>query len=164
MPNTYEAIASVTSTGGGTLSFTSIPQTYTDLICIVNAGFVSAASLYVRVNNDSGTNYSQTIMRGSGTATESARTVSTTLYYLDYYGNTVANNINGLHIVQFMNYNNANVYKTMLTRANMAAGSGVETSVGVWRSTAAITTFFVGSNAGAILAGTTATLYGIKAA
>ena len=57
-------------------------------------------------------------------------------------------------------------YKTMLTMdSNDLNGSGsVETTVGLWRSTAAINTITLSANADTFAAGTTATLYGIKAA
>jgi hypothetical protein len=63
-----------------------------------------------------------------------------------------------------MNYANTTTYKTVLTRAN-AAASGVDASVGLWGSTAAITSItFDLPLVRTISTGSTFTLYGIKAA
>ena len=61
--STYTPIATTTGTGSsGTITFTSIPSTYTDLRIILN-GTETNATLYefdMRYNNDSGNNYSLT--------------------------------------------------------------------------------------------------------
>jgi hypothetical protein len=56
MAITYEPIATTTSSGGGNISFTSIPATYTDLFLsfVGDTGGIT----YLRYNNDSGSNYS----------------------------------------------------------------------------------------------------------
>jgi hypothetical protein len=65
-----------------------------------------------------------------------------------------------------MNYSNTTTYKTALNRSNQAAG-GVDATVGLWRSTAAIDTirFYANTNGSQnFLTGSTFTLYGIAAA
>jgi hypothetical protein len=46
------------SSSGATVSFTSIPSTYKHLMLVVEDYYISADSLLVRFNNDSGTDYS----------------------------------------------------------------------------------------------------------
>jgi len=63
-----------------------------------------------------------------------------------------------------MNYANTTTYKTSLTRGNIATVATLAT-VGMWRSTSAITSIKIerdGSNL--LAAGSTFTLYGIAAA
>jgi len=60
-----------------------------------------------------------------------------------------------------MNYSNTTTYKTFLGRGNDPS-SFVRQGVGLWRNTAAITSFSVSGVT--FSTGVTATLYGIKAA
>jgi hypothetical protein len=62
-----------------------------------------------------------------------------------------------------MNYANTTTYKTVLSRANNSA-AGTEAIVGLWRSSAAITSMTVLSETGNIAIGSTFSLYGILAA
>ena len=68
-----------------------------------------------------------------------------------------------MFIAQFMNYANTTTYKTVIGRANNA-GYGADTSVGVWRNTAAISTITLTALTANFASGSTFTLYGIKAA
>lgn len=163
MPKTYTPIATQTHPGGGgVINFTSVPQTYTDLILIMNTGIAgSGGSMYVRFNGDSGANYSQTILRGSGSAVTSTR-YSGSLIYLDYNGPTLGS-ASSNYIVQLNNYSNTTTNKTVLVRTNatIGSGTGVEAHVGVWRTNSAITSLSIGPTGGAIFGGSTFTLYGI---
>ena len=62
-----------------------------------------------------------------------------------------------------MNYANTTTYKTILGRWGSSANNQTRISVGLWRSTAAITSFTITPSLG-IAAGSSFTLYGIKAA
>jgi len=66
---TFTKIASVTGTGSSnTLSFTSIPNTYTDLVVrgTMQTSYANATTGRLRFNNDSGNNYSVQRMFTSG--------------------------------------------------------------------------------------------------
>jgi hypothetical protein len=64
--------------------------------------------------------------------------------------------------VNVMNYANSTTYKTTLSRAD-AANEELTAIVGLWRSTAAITSIKVAADAGINFStGSTFTLYGIK--
>lgn len=78
MANTYTFISSTTlSSSQSTVTFSSIPNTYTDLLVRWSARSdrASAASdgIILRLNSDSGTNYSYTRLISSGTSLASAR-------------------------------------------------------------------------------------------
>lgn len=164
MASTYTPIATTTlGADAANIDFTSISGTYTDIILVItgNSTNANAGSLYVRVNGDSGTNYSNTQVYGDGTTAASTR-------------NSNTNNANGLGITgtsqspsvgiaHFMNYANTTTYKTFLFRNNMY-NAEASASAALWRSTSAINRITLSHPSSNIKAGTTATLYGIKAA
>lgn len=168
MPATYEPIATNTlTTNTATVTFSSISASYTDLVLVSNVGATAAgASVFIRFNSDTGTNYSYTEMYGDGTTAASARASS--LGYSQpsaYIG--VDTPITTVIITNIQNYSNTTTNKTFLSRANRAsAGSapGTEALVGLWRSTAAINTIALSLFSGSFVTGSTFTLYGIKAA
>ena len=163
---TYEAIATQTlGTTSSSVDFSSIPATFTDLIAVVNATSDGTfANFNVRVNGDTGSNYSRTRLSGNGTSATSGRASNQTSFFLaDVSG--ISNTGRSFYIVNFMNYANTTTYKTVLSRTNtnnLNAGDGVELHAQLWRSTSAINeiSFLVSSFA----SGSTFTLYGIKAA
>ena len=163
MPNTYVALATVTASGSSAVSFTSIPATYTDLVLVCNTQVASGVSdVNIRVNSDTATNYSRTILYGDGSSAASARNTNQTYFQPEVYGyvnTTYSQNM----IVQFMNYSNTTTFKTFLSRANNAT-TGVDAIVGLWRSTSAINRIDIAPVAGAATffsAGSTFSLYGI---
>jgi hypothetical protein len=163
MPNTYTEIARVTASGSAAVSFTSIPATYTDLVLVANTQVASGVSdISIRVNSDTATNYSRTILYGDGSSAASARNTNQTYFQPEVYGyvnTTYSQNM----IVQFMNYSNTTTFKTFLSRANNAS-TGLDAIVGLWRSTSAINRVDVAPVAGAatfFAAGSTFSLYGI---
>lgn len=158
MPATYENLATTTLTSNQTtVSFTNINQNYTDLILVINGA--NTASMNKKINfNGASTNQSCTVIYGNGSAAASARYTTT---YLDVVG---PDTNRYSCIVHIMNYANTTTNKTYLSRHDTAA-SATETIVGLWRSTAAITSIdIVSTNTNAMATGMTFTLYGIKAA
>ena len=160
--NTYVALDTQTLTStAATVTFSSIPQGYTDLVLIASPLVTSSAyDLVVRFNGDTASNYSNTILSGTGSSAISARLSNQTIMYLDYYG--VINTTQTNRIINIMNYSNSTTYKTVLSRANNA-GSGTDAIVGLWRNTAAITSLvLIAQTGGTFAAGSTFSLYGIK--
>ena len=157
--NTYEAIASTTlTTTASSIDFTSISSAYTDLVlvCLIQD---SGTASYIRVNNDSGSNYSRNIVYGSGTSAAGYRDSGTTIPA----GGQASPNF-APQIFQFMNYSNTGTYKTVLYRQN-EAGNFISAGVSTWRSTSAINQITLyGASANSLQAGTQVSLYGIKAA
>jgi hypothetical protein len=168
--NTYVALASTTlGSAQNSVTFSSISGSYTDLIIVTDAGASVVSEVDVRVGNssvDTGSNYSYTILSGSGSTTASIRGSNATYWRPNY--NSLYDNANGKsnHIFQFMNYSNTTTNKTMLYRGNSAA-YGTDASVCLWRSTSAINIITLYANANGtknFLSGSTFSLYGIKAA
>ena len=115
----------------------------------------------MQYNGDTGTNYSRTLLTGSGTTAESDRESTVSRIIIDYYA--FPNTSPGNRIINIQNYSNATTYKTAIMRANYAGG-GTDAIVGLWRSTAAINSVKITHNAAQFAAGSTFTLYGIAAA
>jgi hypothetical protein len=167
MPSTYEPIATTTlGSAQATVTFSSIPQTYTDLVLITNTKNSSGSSVSItpRIGNgtvDSGSNYSVTFLYGTGSAAASERYSNQTWGYIARTNSTEAGN----GITHFMNYSNTTTNKTFISRGN-DAGALTIALVNLWRSTSAINIITLSSaeNGVNFAAGSTFTLYGIKAA
>jgi hypothetical protein len=161
MPKTYEPISSITlAASSSTLVFSSIPQTYTDLIIVTN--LVSASGnqdLDIRFNGDTATNYSWNTAYGTGSVAASTRTNNDTKFRTDFYG-YIETTLRQNAIIQIQNYSNTTTYKSAISRASNA-NTGIDMNVGLWRSTAAISSITLVNN---LAAGSIFTLYGIKAA
>lgn len=163
--NTYQALDKITvSTSVPSVTFTSIPQGYTDLVVVCSFIQSSAYSLEARVGNgsvDTGNNYSNTTLIGKANNTAASTRRSNYSYLTAFEQNGASSGVWTMHL---MNYANTNVYKTILFR-NGNAGSDVEASVQLWRSTSAINTLQIFAGQGAInfTSGATFSLYGIAA-
>jgi hypothetical protein len=164
VPSTYEKIATYTAPSNvSNVTFTSIPNTYTDLVLIGRTSLVGggAGTNYLATyNGDTGTNYSYTFLEGTGSAAGSGRASNSANMDVMYQPN--GSGI-GTLIMQVFNYSNTTTYKTMLSKA-ATAGSGFLAYAGLWRNTAAITSINLAGGTNNIASGSSFTLYGIKAA
>ena len=160
--STYTPIATANGTGSsGTISFTSIPSTYTDLVLVSNFESSTAANVFYRVNGDTGSNYSDTTVYGDGSSTGSYRRSNQTLSYTTYIS---ASGQRVVMTTNFMNYANTTTNKTFITRFNNASFE-LGAVVGLWRSTSAITSVTINLNNSAnFTSNSTFTLYGIASA
>jgi hypothetical protein len=163
MPSTYTPIATTTlGSAAGSYTFSSIPSTYTDLIIISNHGVSTAtANFYVRVNGDSGNNYSYTRLKGNGSTASSDRGSSFNRIVFD--GDGASTSRTNVNVINFENYANTTTNKTIFGRSNDSTYS-TAALVGLWRSTSAITSITIGIDGHNFIVGSTFTLYGIKAA
>ena len=159
---TYTLINSTTLTGSASdITFSSIPETYTDLVLVVASLDNGAGRTRLRVNGDSGTNYSRTNMCGNGTSAASYRGSNENQFDMSVIAGTSSTNPAFL-LINITDYANTTTYKSFLSHYSLASGA-VELSAGLWRSTAAITSVTYLTQ-GSLLSGTTAKLYGIEAA
>jgi len=158
--NTYVPIATNTLSSTATsVTFSSIPGTYTDLVVVCNPIESGTNNqVWAQVNSDTATNYSTTVIYGTGTAANSNRYSSANWVYAFLTADTGNKNA----IIQFMNYANTTTYKTVLVRSNSTT-SYVQASVSLWRSTSAITSILLSAQ-GTFPIGSTFSLYGIAAA
>lgn len=162
MPATYEPIATTTASGSQTtITLSSIPATYTDLKLVVDGTVATNDFVYIRLNSDTGSNYSTTWIIGDGSTASSLRQTAADKIYTDFYVTSTGRSV---MVAEFNNYSNTTTYKTVLMRSNNASNR-VSLACGLWRNTAAITSITVYSTTGYnFSSSTTFTLYGIKAA
>jgi hypothetical protein len=175
MPSTYEPIATSTVSGSttSTFTFTSIPATYTDLVVIVNGNTDGPSSPRMFFNGENtGTNYSWAALVGRTGVVNTYEVNSNQLYiggYQNYWPNSATERATAY--IHIMNYANTSTYKSYVSRDadsyNVSSAIG-ETAIygGQWRSTAAVNRIdiWTGYALYYFRAGTTATIYGIKAA
>lgn len=159
--STYTKVASYTMpSNGNTVTFSSIPQTYTDLRLIIQGSSTTSADFRIRVGNgsaDAGANYYRsygfvyaTNSKTGGTVAAENQLIST-LY--NYQSNA---------IIDFNSYTNG-YRKTMLVRNN-AAADFVYMGSALWNSTSAINYIQITNPVHNFTTGTTFNLYGILAA
>jgi hypothetical protein len=158
MPNTYtELLKTTVGTATSSVTLSSIPSGYTDLVLVCNYSKSAAARLNINYNGDTGNNYSYTRLNGNGSSASSDRIANFGIIDGGYTDTTMATSI--IHI---MNYSNTTTNKTTLIRANSTA-EGTGAFVALWRNTAAITSITLGGSNN-IQVGSTFSLYGILAA
>ena len=171
MPATYEPIATTTlSTTSTSIAFTNIPGTYTDLVLKVVFRVTTITGGIVTINGDINANYSRISLNGNGTAgvtSNNSTNDSDGITWSSGFSAATTSQV-GWTIMEFdfFSYTNS-TFKTALQRwSNDLNGSGqVNVHANLWRSTSAITSIDINSYGQNVLAaGSTATLYGIKAA
>jgi hypothetical protein len=163
VPISYTQIAS-TSSG---VSFNVLPTWAKDLRIVIqsrNTGTNGAMNIYFNGDVGSG-NYSTTFFQGDGTSATSSRNSSQN--YFTPTMSAISTDVAGIFTtltVDILNWQSSN-FKTILWRyAGDKNGSGTtRLDVSLWRSTAAITAFNFSPSANAFDAGSTFSMYGIKA-
>jgi hypothetical protein len=164
--NAYVALDKITvGSAVSSITFTGISQAYTDLVIVTNFAMSVNDNYahYVQVNGDTGSNYSRTILYGDGSAAGSARQSGNPSMYFGTWNTDMDTTDRAVTTIFFNNYSNTTTYKTAIGRWNVASKE-VGAGVGLWRSTAAITSINLATNSTTYIAGSTFTLYGIEAA
>ena len=167
MPTTYEPIATTTLGSASTsITFSSIPGTYTDLrIVLLMSGSSATNRPRFYFNTDTGTNYSYVQVVGEGTVAF-ANTSNNDNRILFAANPNPSTTIPSFYTADIFSYSEATNKTVLCSGSSDANGSGgTGQTVGLWRSTAAITQIVIDNQSGATYStGTRATLYGIKAA
>jgi hypothetical protein len=170
MTSTYEIIASQTISGTSTISvtFSSIPQTFTDLRVVVSTGYSWTDTLMdMDLNGNSSSIYSGNDLNGTGSSVTTGNVNNQVKFnnagWYPYPGDAT---VPGSATYDFNNYTDTNMFKSVLMRVNQV---NVLTSarIGLFRSTSAISSirFFFGAYGDPkFTAGSSFTLYGIKGA
>lgn len=166
---TYEPIQSYTlGSDQSTVTFSSIPQTYTDLIIVAKASHTggAAGSLMLRFNSDTGSNYAFTRIYADGSSSAGDRSNSDTAGYTAIIGNQAVSSA-GTFILQIQNYSNSTTRKMTLGRGSDVSGGYISSYEMLWRSTANISNIDIRCGSTGTFtnfrSGSTFTLYGIKA-
>jgi hypothetical protein len=157
---TYIPLATVTlGSLAATVTFSSIPATYRDLILVTNVTHSSNTELdlAIRFNGDSGNNYNRVAMTGNGSTAASFSSLNENYLYVLGASTTIS-----VATLQIMDYSATDKHKTCLGRGNLTAGR-VSAVTNRWASSAAINSISVAVLTGNFLAGSTLSLYGVIA-
>jgi hypothetical protein len=163
MPATYEKIASTTlGSATSSITFSSITSAYTDLRLVLTATVSSAGqAMRIRLNGDTGTNYSFTGIAGDGGGA-SAYGTSYSFINCDALTSGNSTTIPSLYAFDFFSYAGSTKKTNLMSYSGDRNGSGfVVQQVNLWNSTAAINEILIYVGVGNLNVGTTATLYGI---
>lgn len=162
---TYTPLATVTlGTAAASVTFSSIPATYRDLIVVfAGAATGTPTNTLIRLNSDTGSNYSSVMARGNGSNAASSSTTTTGAWFImqgETLGTAQSNAIG-----QIMDYSATDKHKTILSRANNnnTAGPSVEMTASRWANTAAVTAVQVYVLSNNFASGSTFSLYGVIA-
>lgn len=174
MTTTWDYIAGTVLTSTvSTIDFTSISQSYTDLVMLCSVRGTASGHLRFRVGNgtfDTGTNYNVIGLwaRDNLGAKESGSnmTVTETQGAIGNWTYVVPDNANefGTSFTHFMNYSSTYNLKNMLTRSNSMGSDrywGVEGATQTWINTSAINQIRIYAHNGDLVAGTMVSIYGI---
>jgi len=170
MANTYTLIQTQTlASSAASVTFSSIPATFTDLVLRISArydGSLVHGSIEMRPNSDSGSNYSQTTLYGTGSAAVSANgsAQSSAIFQRQIVGDTATANTFSNSEIYIPNYLSSDK-KPMSgfgVGENNATLASLAVSANLWQGTAAITSIFLQSNGTNWLSGSSFYLYGIK--
>lgn len=167
----FQSIATTTVGVGGqaTITFSSIPSTYTHLqircMAQTNRGSVSYDGGKTTFNGDTASNYSSHTLVGTG-ATATSGSLLTTYMQLPWvgFGTTTGSNWGGT-IIDILDYANTSKFKTVRALGGADGnGSGYVTlTSGNWRSTSAITSISITPDGGTTFSQYSSfALYGIK--
>lgn len=165
MASTYVPIQTYTlGSAQSSVTFNSFSG-YTDVRLVMSARTDTGNNVdyaVVKLNGDTGANYSRTELYGDGSSAASSRAANFLIGIASTAqgGNT---DIKTMDTMDFMNYSNTTTYKTVLYRETSASQLTLA-GVGLYRSTSAITSITLTGYYGTWQAGSTFTLYGIKAA
>lgn len=175
MPNTYTLISSnVLGSSAASVTFSSIPATYTDLVLRISARYSAAvvsAQIQLQPNgNTTSTNYSQTAIRGTGSAASSTNdSTSGGRAYLPMgyiAGDSATSNTFGS--VEYYIPNYAETTKKPMSgysasESNTATISFVNyATAGLYHDTTALTSLVIKPSSDNFMAGSSFYLYGIK--
>ena len=169
--NSYFSIATSTVGAGGasSVTFSSIPQTYTHLqiraICRLGEA-TTDNNIYMQFNGDTAANYSNHYLYGSGSGVASGAGVSSSNNpCMRCTGSTSTANMFGAGVIDILDYANTNKYKTLRSiSGNDQNGSGFAfLQSGNWRSTSAITSVSFVVATSNIAVNSSFALYGVLA-
>lgn len=168
----YDSIATVTVGSGGSASvtFSSIPATYTHLQ-IRGISKTDRAddndNVKMQFNSDTGANYSHHVLLGTGSSAIASATANASSILTIAGAAANAASVFGVGIIDILDYKDTNKYKTVRTLSGYVSNSTGFSALqsGNWRSTSAVTSIVLSPNIGSNFNEYSQfALYGIKGA
>ena len=166
MPAAFTPLANITLSASATsITFSSIGQGFSDLKLVCLPIYSGNTQLNMRFNGDNGANYENITMYGYN-ASAYSETAGIGYIYLGSTGSSDDGPTPTQSQADIMDYSATNKHKTVLVKTGRYLPSYVNqrtarSSVGRWKSTAAITQIVLYPDSGTFNAGSTFALYGI---
>jgi hypothetical protein len=152
---TYRPLATVTlGSSASSVTFSSIPDTYKDLILVMSGALSNTDNIIWRANNDTGSNYArvQFVAISSGPTTNGSESTTSGFAGSSYTQQSI-------NITQWIDYSATDKHKVSVGRANsITAETGMTASR--WKNTTPINSLTI---LAAFASGCTFSLYGISA-
>ena len=170
MPSSRFLISSnVLTTTTASVSFTSIPSTYTDLVIKMSLrsnDTTTGGSGWFRINSLSTNIYSETELRGNGATASSTRQSATSIAYFNYFvgGNaTTANTFSSteIYLPSYLASQNK-PWSVLNGMENNATTAYISAQAGLIQSTAAISSIAFFCDSGNWVSGSSFYLYGLR--
>jgi len=166
----YDSIATTTVGAGGasTVTFSSIPSTYTHLqirALTRDSRVATNSDATIRFNGDTAANYNAHNFSADGTTIYAGAYVSSTNINIgNQPGSSATSNIFGGSVIDILDYANTNKFKTVrcITSYDTNGGGWVNIGSGTWRSTSAITSITFTPLVSPYVQYSSFALYGIK--
>ena len=155
--STYVALATTTlASASSSVTFSSIPATYRDLVLVMNVKFTGSTGEIIRINingDSTAGNYPIVDALGTGSATQS----NTDNRRFGYFGDEES-----AITAHFMDYSATDKQKTFLTRTG-SSGYRTAMTAGRWANNNAITSIQLSTDSGNFDTGGVFSLFGIEA-
>ena len=157
------ATATVDSGGASSITFSSIPNTYTHLQ--IRAEYITGYNYcYVQFNGDTGTNYSAHNIYATGTGTPGAGGSASQSQFTIGISNTTS--YPSVAVADILDYSNTNKYKTTRSLAgtdtNSTGTNFIVLYSGLWMNTSAINSITLTTSGSGFSQYTQFALYGVK--
>ena len=170
MPATYTLISSnVLSSSAASITFSSIPATYTDLVLRISSRISVGAidwPLSLRFNGDTASNYSNTNLYWSGPSSGRFSNQTSATRVLGSTGSNATANTFGSIEIYIPSYTVSQNKPFGSFGAPETNGTtfddGTQAYAGLWRNTAAITSILVSQDGSGFVSGSSFYLYGIS--
>ena len=156
--DTYIPIASTTlSSASASVTFSSIPQDYRDLVLVVSGGSSGGGPVSIEIYPNNESTNGSSVQIDATSATVGSSTLSRIFFTLD--------SSDALSVAQIMEYSTTDRYKNFLFRDNNPVSSNIRAIGARWASNSAITSLVINDFVGGQTfdSGTTFALYGIEA-
>ena len=164
MANTYELIQAQTLSSSATsVTFSSIPSTYTDLLVKASIrNTIDGDGMYVYFNSIT-SGYSTRQLFGTGTSANSNTPSQTNFITLGYTTTVTANTFGNMefYVPNYAGSNNKSLSGDSVQEGNQTQAY-MNLVAGLMSNTAAISTLIIGSQSGSFVQYSSFYLYGIK--
>lgn len=144
------------SSSASSVTFSSIPAGYRDLVLVVNGFVTSNFQFKMQFNGDTSSSYSYVQMYAAPTAGSDSNTLD---HIRSVFGGTGYPEVATL---QIMDYSATDKHKTVLARENAIANDWVGARASRWANTAAVTTIALTPVSGTFASGSTFQLWGLN--